>query len=272
MTWLLALLLWQAIEFVCPMDPEIRAKGPGRCAKCGMALVAGIPRPVEYPVNLSITPRQAPPGRPLRLEFRVREPKTGAAVKKFEVVHERLFHLFVVSHDLEYFAHEHPEPQPDASFALSAKLPKPGIYRLLADYYPSGGTPQLTAKTIITQGFTLPLSRAIGIPKQDLAPKQGVTLELDPPEALAGLKTRLILRVPPPLDLEPYLGAWAHLLAASHDLIDTIHAHPSLAEGGPEIQFELIFPRAATYRLWIQIQRSAQVHTLAFTVRVRTLH
>lgn len=40
------------VEYTCPMDPEVRQKGPGNCPKCGMALepVAPAPAPprVEY--------------------------------------------------------------------------------------------------------------------------------------------------------------------------------------------------------------------------------
>jgi hypothetical protein len=32
------------------------------------------------------------------------------------------------------------------------------------------------------------------------------------------------------------------MLAASKDLIDMIHAHPAWEEGGPKIQFNVIFP------------------------------
>lgn len=31
-------------EYVCPMDPEVRQKGPGACPKCGMALEPAVPR------------------------------------------------------------------------------------------------------------------------------------------------------------------------------------------------------------------------------------
>ena len=27
-------------EYTCPMHPEVKQKGPGKCPKCGMALVA----------------------------------------------------------------------------------------------------------------------------------------------------------------------------------------------------------------------------------------
>jgi hypothetical protein len=266
----LALLWFQGIEFVCPMDPEVRAKGPGKCWKCGMALEAGIPRPQEYPMDLRISPAPAPHGEPVSLRFLVRDPKTGGPVRQFTVVHAKLFHLFLVSRDLEFFAHEHPIPQADGSFCLEITLPKPGIYRLLADYYPKGGTPQLTPKTLITRGYTVPVAKPIRIPAPDLSPKRArnisVEVTTEPAQPVAGKNTRLVFHISPKDGLEPYLGAWAHLLAASHDLIDTIHAHPTLADGGPDMQFDLVLPREATYRVWAQFQRKGVVNTVAFTI------
>ena len=135
-----------AIEFTCPMDRDVRSKTPGKCPRCGMTLVAGIPEPVEYPVALQVEPPAIPSGRNITLEFRVSDPGTGAPVKQFEIVHEKLIHLFIVSQDLQYFAHLHPQLGGDAVFRLETSLPKPGTYRLLADFYPIGGTPQMAPK------------------------------------------------------------------------------------------------------------------------------
>ena len=74
-----------------------------------------------------------------------------------------------------------------------------------------------------------------------------------------------------PDGLEPYLGAWGHLMAASADLVDMTHAHPAWEEGGPNIQFNLIFPRAGIHRVWVQFQRLGIVNTVAFTVPVYSL-
>ena len=255
------------------MDPEVRSAQPGKCPKCGMKLEAGIREQVEYPLNLRVTPRQIPAGRELQLAFRTTDPKTRKPVKRFEVVHEKLFHLFIVSHDLEYFAHVHPEPQPDGSFLLRTTLPKPGTYRLLADYYPTGGVPQLTPTTISTEGYTSPLVPAEL--KQDLSPQHGENLEAelttDPLQPIAGKKTLLFFKLKPADGLEPYIGAWAHMLAVSNDLIDMIHTHPSIADGGPNVQFDLYFPREATYRIWVQFQRLGKVNTVVFTVPVSRL-
>jgi hypothetical protein len=265
----------QAIEFTCPMDRDVRSKTPGKCPRCGMTLVANLPEPIQYPVDLSVDPTQIPCGREITLEFRVRDPKTGAPVRQFEIVHEKLFHLFIVSQDLQYFAHVHPEFGGDAVFRLRTTLPKPGTYRLLADFYPTGGTPQLTPKTITTAGYETPLEAAIPRLAPDLAPKDAenlrAELKLDPPQPLAGKKTMLFVHLTPAEGLEKYIGAWAHLLAVSNDLVDTIHDHPFIANGGPDMQFNIFFPREAVYRVWIQFQRKGVVNTVAFTIPVTEL-
>jgi hypothetical protein len=141
----------------------------------------------------------------------------------------------------------------------------------LGDFYPSAGTPQLIAKTIILPGGELKPAKLAS----DLAPKHAenldVTLTMDPPQPIVGLKTLMFFRVNPAEGLEKYIGAWAHMLAASDDLIDLIHTHPFIADGGPQIQFNVIFPRARTYRVWVQLQRKGVVNTAVFTIPVKNL-
>jgi hypothetical protein len=253
------------------MDPDVRSATPGKCPRCGMTLRLGIPEPVEYPMQLKTVPAVPRAGAPLELFFKISDPKSGAKVTKFEIVHEKLFHLFVVSQDLQYFIHEHPVMLPDATFRYETKLPKPGLYRLLGDFYPSAGTPQLIAKTIIVPGGEIQTPHL----QPDLEPKHtenmDVELVLDPPQPIAGMKTLMFFHVKPVEGLEQYIGAWAHMLAASDDLIDLIHTHPFLADGGPQIQFNMIFPRARTYRVWVQFQRKGVVNTAVFTVPVSEL-
>lgn len=58
------------------------------------------------------------------------------------------------------------------------------------------------------------------------------------------------------------------MLAASDDLIDMIHTHPFLADGSAQIQFDLNFPRARNYRVWVQLQRKGVVNTVHFDLPV----
>jgi hypothetical protein len=235
-----------------------------------MKLVAGIPDPEEYRVELKLNPRAAKPGAPVKMTFRVKAPKSEKMVNTFELVHEKLFHLFLISQDLRFFAHEHPELQPDGSFTFSTTLPAGGAYRVLCDFYPSGATPQMIAKTVLLPGAAA---------KPDLRPDTdvktagnlSVTLKAEPAQAIAGQKTMLFFHLDPADGLEPYLGAWGHMLAASADLIDLMHAHPAWEESGPKIQFNVIFPRPGMHRIWVQFQRRGVVNTAAFNLNVAAL-
>jgi hypothetical protein len=71
--------------------------------------------------------------------------------------------------------------------------------------------------------------------------------------------------------VEKYLGVWGHLLSASDDLIDLVHQHPFIADGGPDIQFNMVFARPRIYRVWVQIQRNGVVNTAHFDIPVKPL-
>lgn len=264
-----------APPFFCPMDPDIRSHAPGSCSKCGMALVLDLPHFVEYPVRVETNPAAIRPGEPAELRFEVLDPETGERQTKFEEVHERLFHLLWVSHDLELFGHEHPELDGDGLFRLTEVFPREGVYRLLADFFPMGGAPQMAPLTLTTAGFEGGVAESRPKLEPDLETKRGanlgISLRTEPAEPLATFQTLLFFELDDAEGLERFLGAWAHLLAASEDLIDLIHAHPTIADGGPSIQINLIFPRPGMYRLWVQVQKQGVVSTVPFTIRAGKL-
>jgi hypothetical protein len=268
------------VEFLCPMDADVRQLKPGACPRCGMKLVAGLPDPIEYPVELTTTPRNPKTGEKVRLQFTIRHPKTGKPAGELGLIHERVFHLFVISEDLQHFAHVHPEPISPGVFGLDFVFPTGGMWRLLTDFYPSHATPQLVAKTLLLPGGTLlpaQLSPDAGQPKQ--AGNIRVSLKLGPEEPIAGEKTLLYYRIEPREDFEPFLGAMGHMLVASPDLIDLMHTHPFLIDGGLAtpptdaklVQFNVIFPRPGVYRVWAQFQRAGLVNTIPFNVAVKNL-
>lgn len=268
------------VEFICPMDADIRQKGPGRCPRCGMKLVAGLPDPVEYPVRLTTTPRNPKPGQKVRLRFTVLHPKTGKPVPDLELVHERVFHLFLISEDLNHFAHEHPTPVAPGTFDFDWVFPAGGMWRLLTDFYPANATPQLVAKTLLLPGGTYRAPQLVDTTAKPVkAENMDVSLRLIPSEPLAGEKTLLQYRIEPREAFEPFLGAMGHMLVASSDLIDLLHTHPFLVDGGmadpPKdaklVQFNVIFPRPGVYRVWAQFQRAGVVNTIPFNVAVKSL-
>jgi hypothetical protein len=245
-----------------------------------MALVpAGRADYEAYGLDFEIVPRALRPGRNAHVRFYVRDPHTHAVVRRFELVHERVFHLFIVSRDLEYFAHIHPALHPDGALDVDVQVPRPGVYQMIADFLPSGGAPQLVQKSFVTAGYAGPLG-AIPPLGPDLTDKiVGATrVKLTMPEAVAGREQLITFEMrdeasgAPVEDLEPYLGATGHLLFVSADLAIASHSHPVAeisARGGPTVVFQVLFPRAGEYRIWVQFQRRSEVLTAPFTVAVR---
>ena len=258
------------LVWVCPMDKDIRSLEPGKCPRCGMKLSTDIPDPAEYHMNVTVTPRAPQVNKPAKLVFDIHDPWKNNKVTKFTVMHEKLFHAFIVSEDLEHFVHDHPTWK-DGSFHYDTTFPKPGMYRILGDFFPEAATPQLIAKTVIVPGDP-PAPVTL---KKDYSLKDGTNLKVElatvPPEPVAGQNTQLRFELSTAEGLEKYLGAWGHLLAASDDLIDMAHSHPFIADGSTQIQFNLTFPRARPYRVWVQFQRLGVVNTVHFDVPVKEL-
>ena len=133
----------------------------------------------------------------------------------------------------------------------------------------------MLARTVLIPGSPEALSLEAARLSPDLSEKHGsnmdVQLVTEPAVPIAGMKTRMFFHLRPAEGIEPYLGAWGHMLTASDDLVDVMHSHPFLADGKPQIQFNMIFPRARTYRVWVQFQREGVVNTVVFNVPVSAL-
>ena len=83
------------------------------------------------------------------------DPWKDHPVEKFSVVHEKLFHAFIVSRDLQFFVHDHPTWD-NGAFHYDIAFPKPGMYRVLGDFYPEAAAPQLITETIFVAGDEAP--------------------------------------------------------------------------------------------------------------------
>ena len=284
----------QPESYTCSMHPEIRASAPGTCPKCGMTLVPVAPAIMdEFDLRMECSPRQPKPGEKVRLRFTVFNPKTKEQVKNFQIMHEQLFHLFIISQDLNVFQHIHPEMQADGSFTIETVLPQAGRYKIYSDIYPSDGTPQVLQQSIATAGYTSDLMAAQARLTPDTSLVKTVDgmkieLKLEPAEIIAGQPAALKYHLSdaktgePIKDLSPYLGAWGHTLILSEDQTDYVHSHPeevvpetedkSKLRGGPDVTFNALLPRPGNYRIWTQFKRGERLTTVSFTVRADRLH
>jgi hypothetical protein len=269
----------RATTYWCPMHPDVRGEAGTRCRLCGMALV---PKPVEmrpYSLDVSWHSGAPAPGRRERLRFVVRAPQDGAPVERFEPLHERLVHLFIISHDLSYFEHVHPTLVRGGAFEQHVTLPAPGAYRLIADFLPADGAPQVIQRTVVTAGYRGRVTPAAAPPVDiDDTIVDGVQVRAFLPEPVAGREQLITFELAdagtgkPIEDVELFLGAAGHLLMVSADLETALHSHagPELSdERGPRLVFQVLFPRAGPYRCWVQFQRNGRVSTANVTVHAR---
>ncbi len=206
-------------------------------------------------------------GEPVRFRF-------AAPGRHFEYVHERPIHLLIASEDLAEFDHIHPELTANDHYEVAHTFARGGRYRLWADFSLPGGAPRVESFDVDVAGprTAAPVASAAWAVK--LAPEQALR---------AGVDIPIHLKLPAGhADLQPYLGAWAHVIVISKDRRSFAHAHPleaavtmsavhtHVAAGPPpdEVTIVTSFPRAGEYRLWAQFQRAGKVITVPFVLQV----
>ena len=131
----------------------------------------------------------------------------------------------------------------------------------------------------MTAGYTGPLVAAPHLARDTADKVVGDTrVTLTMPDAVAGREQLVTFELhdaasgAPVTDLEPYLGAAGHLLLVSSDLDIAFHSHPVAeisTQHGPNVVFQILFPREGDVRMWVQFQRHGEVLTSSFTVPVK---
>ncbi|WP_037773508.1 hypothetical protein [Streptomyces sclerotialus] len=225
-----------------------------------------------YALDLK-TPR-VPAGEKSALRFAVRD-DSGRQVTAFRREHGKELHLILASRDLGTYRHLHPTRAADGTWSTDAELPKVGGYRLFADFTPAAkGADGLTlgADLAVTGNYR---PAALPAPAK-VAKVDGYTVTLDG-RLRPGAEDELTLKVSkdgrPVTDLQPYLGAYGHLVALRSGDLAYLHVHPNGAPGdgrtkpGPEVSFTATAPSPGTYRLFLDFQHQGKVRTAAFTVR-----
>lgn len=266
-----------AVMYQCPMDCE---KGklydqPGSCPVCKMDLTAvAAPQssgPQTFKVTLITEPAAIAAGKPVKLTFTpgIAE-KPGEAVP-LDVVHEKKMHLIMVSDDLSWFDHQHPEYN-GTGLDLSYTFPRGGNYLLFADYKPAGAGHQVEKLPVTVSGA--PAKPVTYSAAKTTVSVDGYEVSLNP----MGGKwltnnemhvTATIKKGGKPLDVnafENYLGAKAHVVMVGLDDKSYEHVHPNVSEGSFDLHTQ--FAEAGIYRMWLQFQTEGKVHTADFVLKV----
>ncbi len=209
-------------------------------------------------------------GREVPVTMQVKDAQ-GAPVTRFELSHEKLMHLIVVSQDLQHFEHVHPEHKGGGKFEIGATFPAGGAYKLFADFVPEGQAEVTRSHWLKVSGETIPNVpvRPDGLVKQ----VDGKEITLSASGLKAGKEAKLEFHIVDAVsrkkidDLQPYLGAMGHVVILSDDAEQYLHVHPT----GDKLKtptFATVFPKSGTYKMWGQFQHRNRIMTVPFVVKV----
>lgn len=212
------------------------------------------------------------------LEIKVQN-QAGKPVEKFATPQEKPMHMIVVSDDLRFFNHIHPDYQGQGKFAIKHDFPAPGDYTLFTDYQPSGQAEQVSIEKISIPGdVPLPSSLETFSDTQTVENTK-VQLKISPSQLKPGQESQFSFSLidtaskKTVTDLQTYLGRQAHLvmIRSSSPLTatDYIHVHPLNTEKKSEIQFQSQLPQKGTYKMWLQFQRQGKITTVPFWISVK---
>lgn len=259
------------------------------------------------PVTITATPAgPMAAGQPVTLTLRLTD-QNGAQIvpADLRMNHDHLLHVMVVDAGLEDYAHAHPTANADGTFTFTftPRLDRP--YRLWADFQlahaeQEGGhshgdeshgdqshgeeahadhaEPTYASTDLAVGAGAVP---AFAAPQSLRAEAGGLRFQLSLPSALqAGEATQAQLAVvsadgQPFTQLEPLMGAYAHIVGFNPGATTMLHVHPegaapanAAARGGPVISFTLEPQNPGPQRLFVQVQANGAEIFVPFTVIV----
>ncbi len=176
-------------------------------------------------------------------------------------------HLILVRRDFQGFQHLHPGQNPDGSWSVKSEPLVPGTYRMFADFSVGGESFTLASDLFVAGEFE---PRPLGPVSRKADAGDGYEVEIESPATEGGETVPAEFTVnhngKPVEEVEPYLGADGHLVALREGDLAFLHTHPQGGPGGSgPIRFEVEYPTAGRYRLYLQFRHGGGVHTAEFT-------
>ncbi|MDV3221937.1 hypothetical protein [Intrasporangium sp.] len=220
--------------------------------------------------TLRLTSPTARAGQAVPVTFTVTGPD-GTPVTAFDVEHEKRLHLIAVRRDFTGFQHVHPSLAADGTWTTALDL-EPGTWRLFADFKATGAE-ALTLGADLGVPGTAALAEPVSETRTVHVDDYTISVTGD---LVAGRDAKLTLSVSkdgkPVTDLEPYLGAYGHLVALREGDLAYLHVHPDGEPGdgrtpsGPDVVFYASVPSAGAYRLYLDFQHEGVVRTAPLAV------
>jgi hypothetical protein len=207
---------------------------------------------------------EARPGTDRPLRFVIDGPD-GKPVTAYDEVHDQRLHLVKIRRDGADYQHVHPTLRADGTWTARLTL-SPGTSRVFADFTPTDGPALVLGTDVQLDGDYQP-ARPPAVTRTATVGDFRVTLAGDLVAGEASPLTATITRDGEPVtDLQPYLGAYGHLVALREGDLAYLHVHPEDAGAGPEIPFVAEVPSDGRYRLFLEFRHSGVVRQVGFVL------
>ncbi|MEU7630101.1 hypothetical protein AB0C34_08965 [Nocardia sp. NPDC049220] len=224
-----------------------------------------------YTLRLDTPQTIAAPNVPVRFRILNRD---GAPVTHYLRSHDKDLHLIVVRRDMAAFQHVHPTLEGDGHWNALLDLTRAGDYRVFADFTPEGGDNLTLGADLRVGGVYDPRPLPAAASTTTVG---GYTVTMDG-DVIPGQSSKVSLSLQrdgkPVTDLQPYLGAYGHLVALRAADLAYLHIHPDghpgdgVTPAGPGIAFQVLAPSAGDYRLFLDFQHDGVVRTAELTLTV----
>ncbi|MGA2052128.1 MAG: hypothetical protein ABSH19_02320, partial [Opitutales bacterium] len=193
------------------------------------------------------------------------------------LTHTRKLHLLLIDPSLEDYQHIHPEPVDDSGEWTFSFTPKrPGTYKVFAEFVPAISLRQVIGEAEITA----PGAPTIGMDRGLKPYSDGeyiYSLSVTNGPMVAGTDATLHFMVERKgggvVNLEPVMGAMAHLAAFDVGRNGYAHLHPSAftpesTAQRPELSFAFNTQWPGRYRVWGQVMLDGRQRFVPFDVEV----
>ncbi|WIM94184.1 hypothetical protein ACTOB_006187 [Actinoplanes oblitus] len=212
------------------------------------------------------------PGRRQVLAFRILGPD-GKPVTQYTAEHGAELHLIVVRRDLAGYQHPHPTRAADGTWSATFTAGPPGQYRMFADFTPRARGDNFVLGADIPAAGDYQPRELPGPTWETVVDGYTVTRAGDPQAGTESWMTVSVSKAGQPVTLEPYLGAYGHLVALRQGDLAYLHMHPQEGTAaGPDVTFDARVPAAGVYRLFLEFQHGGRVHLAEFTASTTSAH
>lgn len=221
-------------------------------------------------------------GKPAEIRMRLTDMRTGTPLSpdKLDTVHTQKVHLYLADQGLKDYHHIHPEPtETPGEYRFSFTPNTPNDYHAWSDITLASDHRPHKLRAKLASALERPVQAYIYRNNEDRHGRLTFNWQASEPlrkDAPVIVEVHVTDALGKPVtDLEPVLGAYAHLVGLSADGKSIIHTHPLDSEpnseqsrGGPRLRFKLEPDFSGGAQFFLQVRQGGQDQFASFGQQV----